>query len=293
MISIKPIIRQVIGINTSEQSFECRITIQMTSPTKPEVFFENLRDDMNIVEESWDGNSCYEITCHNTFIEHMELATFPFDQQALHIKMRWNSMPFSAQEGVIESFLPQDDWKLFNKVWVCNKKEHVIFVFFVQRYGGFVMWNVMVPIFLMVMLSFVSFVLQVDDFSTRFNIVFTLLLTLVASKFSITGLVPQTNYLTYLDKYMVLSFFYMCVVAGQNTYVYYLNTKKDHDDKQVNNVDNLAGSLLFGVWFIVHVFIAIWAYTWSKTKVLRKSREYLDVLRNTFPPSLRSEDDAV
>jgi hypothetical protein len=291
MISIKPIVRQVIGINTAEQSFECRICIHITCPTKPEIFFENLRDDMNIVEEHWDGNSTYEITCHNTFIEHMELATFPFDQQALHIKMRWNNMPFYSEEGVIESFLPQDDWKLFNKVWVCNKKEHVIFVFFVQRYGGFIIWNVMVPIFLMVMLSFVSFVLQVDDFSTRFNIVFTLLLTLVASKFNIMGLVPQTNYLTYLDKYMVLAFFYMCAVAGQNTYVYYLNTKEDHNDKEVNSVDNMAGSILFGVWCIIHLIISILAYMWSKTKILRKTSDYIEVLRNTFPPSLRSEEN--
>lgn len=292
MISIKPTIKQVININTSEQSFECRLTIQITCPTKPEIVFDNLRDDMNIVEESWDGISQYEMTCHNTFIEHMELATFPFDQQALHIKMRWNNMPFNSQEGVIESFLPQDDWKLFNKVWVCNKRERVIFVFFVQRYGGFVIWNVMVPIFLMVMLSFVSFVLQISDFDTRFNIVFTLLLTLVASKFNITGLVPQTNYLTYLDKYMVMSFCYMCIVAGENTYIYYLYSKKNNDNKQVTNVDTIIGSVLFGVWVVIHLIIAMWAYAWSKTKVIRKNSEYLEVLHNMFPPSVRLENVA-
>lgn len=280
MISLQTKIKQVFSINVLDQSFDCLLQINIISHNthKPHLVFENLRSSLNVIDEH-HYNEAYSLLCQASFSEHMELREFPFDQQAFHIKFKVTNLDNTTcvvnHGGTIESFLPEDDWKLFNKIWVFRKGNMITLVIYAQRYGGFVLWNFMFPVFLLVNLSFVSFLLEESDFGTRFNIVFTLLLTLVASKLSITQFVPQTNYLTYLDKYMILAFCYMFLSAIQNTVVYCLMVKQDH---VIHNFNRISGSALVGMWFVLHVVLCYKVYVWQTTKKLQYNKDYMDCM---------------
>lgn len=85
-----------------------------------------------------------------------------------------------------------------------------------RRKCEFYVWNIMMPSSIMALLSTVSFALDTTELEGRFNLILTLMLTLVAFKNAISGYLPVTSYLTYLDKYVIGCLGYLVMVCMMN-----------------------------------------------------------------------------
>jgi hypothetical protein len=83
----------------------------------------------------------------------------------------------------------------------------------VRRKPGYYIRNYVVIIFLLSTASFTSFIARPDDYETRSMIIFTLLLSVVAFKYSGDDLLPSLSYPTTLDAYILLNFYVVLLVG--------------------------------------------------------------------------------
>jgi len=157
-----------------------------------------------------------------------------------------------------ENLVQSDCWKLVNannvlmrqgKTLATRHDKGISFttvrlVMTLERKYGFFFWNIILPTCILVNLSFVSFLLAPSELVNRFTITVTLILTMIAVKFTVSQYLPPTNYLTILDKYVVLSFMTLSAVAGQNILAYVV-----HETQDENKYFNIAsGSLIILIW---------------------------------------------
>jgi hypothetical protein len=87
------------------------------------------------------------------------------------------------------------------------------------RKPGYIINNVLMPILFISGLGLTVFVYEDnqdvnEDFEKRFNLNATVLLTLVAFKFSIAQDFPRVNYLTFADRYILASFAFQMILVS-------------------------------------------------------------------------------
>ena len=87
----------------------------------------------------------------------------------------------------------------------------------VRRKPGYFVRNYIVVIFLLTTSGFTTFFSRPDDFGTRVGINFTVLLSVVAFKYSGGGNIPQVPYSTILDSYINLNFYIVLFIAVVST----------------------------------------------------------------------------
>ncbi|KAG1666172.1 hypothetical protein FOA52_012019 [Chlamydomonas sp. UWO 241] len=112
---------------------------------------------------------------------------------------------------------------------------------------------------MLVFLSFISFLLKPEDLEPRMSVTLTVILTIVALKFTVSQYLPTTSYLTLLDWYVVLAFSLTFAVAGQNALVYYF-AEFTTDGIDANMVNAYTGWALVAFWVLVNI-MAVVRYT--------------------------------
>lgn len=274
-----------------------------------------------------------------TFAEQFELQQFPIDTQKLHIRFVCWTSPVSAKrpcnmlngkpieiefpkrlslyqlpgKNIIysESFVQQDTWMLDDHVAIRHARtlaerndDGVRFMSFdvfvtIHRCVGFFIWNVIVPVYLLVSLAFFSVFIDMDDLSSRLQITLTLLLTLVALKYVIGQYLPTTSYLTYLDIYMLLSFVWVSMISGQNVIIYYRYDQLDLNDRdavaKLRTIDKYTAASLFTVWSLLHI-VVLAAFTSKIRSWISISKEKKldgDELECSLPIERNSYDNGV
>ncbi|KAJ8037902.1 Asparagine--tRNA ligase, cytoplasmic [Holothuria leucospilota] len=85
-----------------------------------------------------------------------------------------------------------------------------------QRRPLYYIWNVALPTFCILALSFTSFVMEADAPSERLGVTVTMLLTAVAFKSVVSSMLPKISYLTFLDIYVMCCFILQCLMVAQN-----------------------------------------------------------------------------
>jgi len=181
----------------------------------------------------------------NKFNCSFDLRKFPFDQQALFIRVSsgWDEakVQFVMSTREEPSRQAYDDYNLpdYNLVssriadvhsvdkrdglYLCrsdptssNSGVRYNSLFLIQpviRNPEFYLLNLYLPSFLISSSCLVIWVFLVEDFSSRSNIIMTLLLTVVAFRPTIGQNLPRLPYITYLDRYAVVSLA-MIIVIG-------------------------------------------------------------------------------
>jgi hypothetical protein len=173
-----------------------------------------------------DGSIRYIERFHAVLSSRFMLRRFPFDSQSLLIIIH----PFVRQTGDINFFLSSRDvgaarefaqysslaqWNfegLDSWVGTANLYGHyqsaeARFTIRVKRRSDFYIWKVMLPLLLMVILSWSVFWVEARDLSNQVQIAVTTILTVIAFAFAISATMPRVPYLTYID-----AFFLTCYV---------------------------------------------------------------------------------
>jgi hypothetical protein len=186
-----------------------------------------------------DGTIEYEERFSVTLEAHYDLLHFPFDTQVLEIEIEslaWSEqyLLFHQEEDIIgfRSDFELAEWhtsdvethlESVREIRDRHAFSEFIMLITVERLLGFYIWRLMLPMVIIVALSWSVFWMKDDDLSNRLMVSFTGILTVVAYQFIISDTLPRIPYITFLDAVITFSFFMMALTIVENIIVYILD----------------------------------------------------------------------
>lgn len=168
------------------------------------------------------------------FLETLELNDFPLDVQDLTITLS-SERPDTEVELVpdstdlcginLQTLVDQQEWRLHEHIEITRQSIVQEFTTSSQKHPcisvtcraarrpGYFYWNVFLIMFFITGLSFATFSVSAERPENRLQLSFTLFLTSVAFKFVINQSLPKISYLTFMDKYVLMSLGILCKVS--------------------------------------------------------------------------------
>jgi len=185
---------------------------QKVFPTFPEEVAISPNGEVQYLQRVW-----------GSFSQPLQLKNFPFDQQVFNIQLiavRYTEgevqlIPDPQKASGIADQVSVTDWKITG--WKIDNKpfqpsaDHIPVSAFelsvsAERRMDYFIVNVIVPLFLIVAMSWVVFWIEPKGSSgTKISISVTSMLTLIAYRFAIGASVPKLSYLTRLDEFILWS----------------------------------------------------------------------------------------
>lgn len=144
------------------------------------------------------------------------LKRFPFDDQVF--KLRMSSTHYDLDELVlsvntdmtrISELINIPDWTIKevkadidtrDAFGLGNIQSMYVLEIQAERDSNFYIWKILVPLTLIVMMSWVVFWINPVKFGSQLGISATSMLTLIAFQFAQTGVLPKLSYFTIMDK---------------------------------------------------------------------------------------------
>ena len=126
---------------------------------------------------------------------------------------------------------------------------------FVDRKASYYMWNICFLFYLLVLCSCVVVALDLKDgLGDRQSFNITLILTGVAFKYVINGLIPKSSTLTYLDKYLLIGFVLLCSVLFKDfVLAQWVVPVSEHSAALADDIFTIA---LAAGWTLVNILFA-------------------------------------
>jgi hypothetical protein len=167
-----------------------------------------------------DGLVTQAVRAYGDFTFQADLSDFPFDHQELYFTIVSNrdrsdvkvvTSPRHigmAEQLTVANWQIQQDGSRSSEYYVSTLDRTISrldVIFQAQRRSGFYTWHLLVPLFLVVMMTWTVFWIPRDFVPPRVGLVATSMLTLIAYRFAISSHLPPIAYLTRLDKFMVAS----------------------------------------------------------------------------------------
>ena len=194
-----------------------------------------------------DGTVNYSERCKAVLSSKFQLKRFPFDTQTLAIIIH----PFVSAQGLmkfslndhrtwlsseletysslaqwrLEAVLPRiSHWKIFDG----SEVSEIRFEIAVERRSNFYVWKVIVPLTLMVVLSWAAFWIEASDLDNQLQVAVTTILTVIAFAFAISATMPRVPYLTYIDAFFLecYVFVFLAIVELMTVHVTHRSNKR-------------------------------------------------------------------
>ena len=188
-----------------------------------------------VIHERFDGLVSVVINVDIRLSTDYDLRRFPFDQQTLTLDLEsfaWNAdqVVFVADEstsGFADDFV-MPEWTIVdasaNSTLVDVTRAEESFSRFtlaivIDRKSGFYVWKVLLPLLIIVALSWSVFWMRDEKFAVRVRTSATGILTIVAYQFMAAKDLPRVAYLTLIDKIMVASFILLAITVIESLVV--------------------------------------------------------------------------
>jgi hypothetical protein len=180
------------------------------------------------VEVEPDGTVIYRQRYTGSFTQSLRLQSFPFDRQAFHfqvvaIRYRPNEVVFVPDENWIRDGLQHaagispsitlPDWTV--EKWDAKARVYALtpgmqysgyaFEFTASRNVAYYIWKVILPLVLIVMMSWVVFWIDPATSNSQISVAVTSMLTLIAYRFAVDSQLPRLPYMTRLDLFFLVS----------------------------------------------------------------------------------------
>jgi hypothetical protein len=180
------------------------------------------------VEVEPDGAVIYRQRYAGSFTQSLRLQSFPFDRQAFHfqvvaIRYRPNEVVFVPDENWIRDGLQQaagispsitlPDWTV--EKWDAKARVYALtpgmqysgyaFEFTASRNVAYYIWKVILPLVLIVMMSWTVFWIDPATSNSQISVAVTSMLTLIAYRFAVDSQLPRLPYMTRLDLFFLVS----------------------------------------------------------------------------------------
>jgi hypothetical protein len=182
----------------------------------------------DLVEVEPDGGVTYRQRYAGAFSQPLRLRSFPFDRQTFRlqfvaIRYRANEVQFVPDQDWIDNGLKQaggiatsialPDWTI--ESWNTKSLSYALapgfeysgyaFEFTASRNAQHYVWKVILPLVLIVMMSWAVFWIDPVTSNSQISIAVTSMLTLIAYRFAIDNQLPRLPYTTHLDAFILMS----------------------------------------------------------------------------------------
>ncbi len=191
------------------------------------------------VEEN--GHVSYLQRVSGTFAGYQQLKDFPFDHQV--ISLRLYPLDWTAEKLVLvndQEFtgladeLNISDWQIKGVTadviqyhFDSTDQVHSGYLLEIsaKRHVSYYIWKVMVPIALIVVMSWCVFWINPKDFGTQLGFSASSVLTMIAFIFATTSLLPKLGYFTMLDRFVGTATIFVFLALLQSLITGHLATK--------------------------------------------------------------------
>jgi len=182
----------------------------------------------DLVEVEPDGRVIYRQRYAGAFSQPLRLRSFPFDRQTFRlqfvaVRYRANEVQFVPDQDWIDNGLKQaggiapsitlPDWTI--ESWNTKSLSYALapgfeysgyaFEFTASRNAQHYVWKVILPLVLIVMMSWAVFWIDPVTSNSQISIAVTSMLTLIAYRFAIDNQLPRLPYTTNLDAFILMS----------------------------------------------------------------------------------------
>jgi Neurotransmitter-gated ion-channel ligand binding domain len=216
----------------------------------PEVLITNQQGRLatslaEVVRVESDGTVTYRQRYTGKVSQPLDLSEFPVDRQEFTIQFasaakdsdRLKFVPMTNRTGAsllgggIATKFSLPDWKILKHEVMASPYEPMEGVsvpgfalqFLAERYIGYYVMQVIVPMAVVVIMSWTAFWVGLSDASIRIGVATSSILTLVALRFVVANLLPRLPYMTRMDYFTVgstiLVFFALLVVVANSFFV--------------------------------------------------------------------------
>ena len=247
---------------------------------KPQWIVKNVMEEISststfVLEVTDDGrpNRVHAEIKHLVRIYNaMDLRKFPYDEQAFTIDIEIEGQDTGAvrfvdfgndvlvADALYNRCVFQDmmlisdegrrfEWEFYETDRAVSRRKmalsglHIALIF--KRNASYYNWNVSSIMFLISSCVLTGWAIEVHSTSDRLGVDFTLLLTAVAFKLVIASLLPPIDYLTILDKYVMLCLFFISVATVAHALVPAIFAEEAAVDADVVVFYAMAGFWLF------------------------------------------------
>ncbi len=176
----------------------------------------------DVVKISPEGEVFYHQRAWGSFSQPLKLKDFPFDRQVFSIQLA--TIDYTPAEIELvrdkneESGMAQElsvaDWEIigykaepkpYKPSPATNPMAGFAFSFEAERKAGYFIIKVIIPLILIVAMSWVVFWIDPIESGTQISVAITTMLTLIAYRFAIDTDLPKVSYLTRMDFFILLS----------------------------------------------------------------------------------------
>lgn len=262
--------------------------VDWSKARKPSIEIMNSQDaqprGQGVLEVDSPGVALSETRYAGTFSNRMDLEDFPFDEQVLSITMesenensnemvfffrpdkggaldiRGRTVPI-PQDAILSGDIHMPEWTITaadvresSSLYYAGSRPYsrVQFDLKIARRVGYYIWKVLSVLVMLVVLSWVVFLIDPADIGNRMAVSITLFLAAVAFAFVTSGLIPRISYLTLLDVYILGCYVLLFLAPAESLLVYKLR-----DESRARKIDRLALACFPAAFVLLHVLIWI------------------------------------
>jgi hypothetical protein len=216
------------------------------------------------------GQVTYFQRYSGAFATYHNLSDFPFDKQSFRISLlpiQWSEedvqlVIYEKMTGH-EKLLNISDWTIkgveatigrrYNKALEIFSSRYD-FDIFAERIKAYYLWKVILPLCMIVAMSWCVFWINPAQFGPQIGLSATSMLTLIAFIFATTNMVPRLGYLTLLDQFIVSStiLVFLALIESLIT-IYFVSKEKTQLAEQIDTMSRFVFPIAFGIT-IVKVF---------------------------------------
>ena len=226
----------------------------------PSGFPVNQESSLEVMERALrvlpDGTTQNNLNISLRVAADFDLRRFPFDRQRLELAVesfRWpaDDLVFVAEPkatGFAHDFsIPE--WEILGVGTRVESSRalrsetpfsRIVLEIDVARKWGFYLWKILLPLVIIVALSWSIFWMTDETIANRTRITATGVLTIVAYQFVVGEDLPRIGYLTLLDKVMIFSFVLLAVTVVQSLIVAYYQRDDMARAKRIDRISRLA-----------------------------------------------------
>lgn len=217
----------------------------------PHPEFINLREESRRGNElftvSEDGDVYFERRFTGTFDASFELTRFPLDSQELPVflesfypRSEVVFEPVEENRGeALDNTIDTIDLPAWGVLGVHSEEttftwesdadsdfSRYVYSIQVERRFGYYLWKIVVPLLLIVMLSWLVFWMSAESLEAQMGVSVTCILSVIAFNFVIADSLPKIPYLTLLDLWVLISYLFVFMSAVENVGCHYLTNSE-------------------------------------------------------------------
>lgn len=217
-----------------------------------------------------DGRVEFERQLTVQIATQLDLRKLPFDTQRLKIELE----SFQHLAGTVELTLPPQNLRIAKQIslpqWEPGKLtaevkpnyreeydetySRATVTLEVKRHVQFYIWQMMVPLGIVLGMAFAVFFLPPKDLSDRMSVIIASLLTVVALSYSLHSGLPKISYLTVIDWFFVLAYVFLgLAMAG----MVWISNLYDRDEPRAIRYDQWLRWAYPGTYLLASALVAL------------------------------------